>query len=138
MSELCRGLVELAATQSTCQKRVTVVALFDVGGELLSVGTNRCNPPAGICERLGVANAKADYPVASCNWVHAEVMALGSLPLSAIPFEAVLYGHDFFCDECEKALRARGVEVLRVSGEAIPGVGLREKAGTGSGTQRGA
>ena len=122
MTELSRDLVELAATQSTCQKRVTVVALFDVDGKLLSIGSNRCDPPGGVCERLGITNAKADYPSASCNWVHAEVMALGSLPLGSLPHEAVLWGHDFFCGECEKALRARGVEVLRVSDRAIPGI----------------
>ena len=136
MTEIAPELIAREAFKSTCQKRVTVVALFDIDGKLLSVGSNRCTPEGGVCERLQTVNAKADYPVASCNWVHAEVIALGSLPPGAIPFEAVLWGHDFFCGECEKALRERGVEVLRVSDYAWPGVvGLRKTLGTGSGTQ---
>lgn len=129
MTEIAPELIAREALKSTCQKRVTVVALFDVDGNLLSVGSNRCDPAGGICERLKIANTRADYPVASCNWVHAEVMALGGLAPDAIPFEAVLWGHDFFCGECEKALRERGVEILRVSDRTIPGiVGLKVPA----------
>lgn len=112
------------AAESTCQKRVTVCDLYAVipGYEdsyrqpriLVSRESNRCEPPAGKCSRLGVCNSKADYPESSCNWTHAEIRALAANKSGLVADTAVVYGHDFVCEPCEKALKAAGVKYIRV------------------------
>lgn len=102
--------------ESTCQKRVTVVALLDKDGNVLSRESNRCNPDGGTCHRLGIVQNVNNYDVhSSCNWTHAEIMAIKALPEGARPYKAILYGHDFYCQTCENALKAAGVEEFEIS-----------------------
>jgi deoxycytidylate deaminase len=104
-----------AHAESTCQKRVTVVELYDAAGNLLARESNRCAPEGGTCHRLGVVQGKENYDVHShCNWTHAEINALAALPKGARPYTAKLYGHSFYCDACEAALRAAGVQKLLI------------------------
>jgi len=99
--------------ESTCQKRVTVCELFSADGALLARESNRCKPPGGVCQRLGVSNGQVDYPDASpCNWTHAEMVALEAC--RGVPTKAVIYGHDFACPSCELALRTAGVEQIEI------------------------
>lgn len=116
--------LQVAASESTCAKRVTVCALYDGEGNLLAVESNRCSPPGRVCGRLDVANTKQDYPsTASCNWEHAERRALAALPAGSAPRQAVLHGHDFYCNECEAALVAAGVVNLTIArGSGIGGL----------------
>lgn len=101
--------------QSTCQKRVTICEIYDKDNNLLSRESNRCNPTGGTCHRLDTSNTKKDYPTEShCNWEHAEARAVKSLPKGSEPYMAILYGHDFYCDDCEKKLKDSGVQVLRI------------------------
>lgn len=109
------GLVSAAAAVSTCAKRVTVCVILDALGNVLSCESNRCSPPGGVCSRLGVSNTKENYPAESCNWQHAERRALSALPAGSVPTKAVLLGHDFYCDDCERALRERGITELEIS-----------------------
>jgi hypothetical protein len=105
-------------SESTCKKRITVVELYDKNDVLLSRESNRCSPPNGVCSRIGVSQTKSNYDVEStCNWTHAEIMALQALPEGSKPYKSVLYGHSFYCDFCENALRTAGVEVLEVAEE---------------------
>lgn len=108
--------IATARAESTCQKRATVCVIYDVDDDILACESNRCAPPNGICVRIGVSNTKADYPVeSSCNWTHAEQRAVAALPRGSRPHRALLFGHDFYCDACETALRAAGVVVLEVA-----------------------
>lgn len=47
-------------------------------------------------------------------------MAIQALQEGSKPFRAVLYGHTFFCDACELALRRVGVQVFEVSQTPMP------------------
>jgi len=101
--------------ESTCQKRKTVCELYDADGNLLSRESNRCNPD-GICHRLGVVQGKDNYDKSSnCNWTHCEINAIKSLPKDNKPIKAILYGHDFYCDKCEDALRLAGVKIFEIN-----------------------
>lgn len=106
---------EQASQESTCQKRITVCEIYDAEGNLLSRESNRCNPTGGICTRLGLVQSKTNYDVEStCNWTHAEINAIKSLKESDKPHKAIIYGHTFFCDACENALRSVGVKELEI------------------------
>jgi hypothetical protein len=106
--------------ESTCQKRVTIVELYDVEGNLLSRESNRCSPEGGVCHRLEVTQSKDNYDIHShCNWIHAEIMAIQSLPENSKPYRAVLFGHDFYCDACETALKKVGVGIFDISKKRI-------------------
>ncbi len=99
--------------ESTCLKRVTVCELYAADGSLLARESNRCDPPNGLCCRIGVSNGKSDYPShTNCNWTHAEVMALRSC--EGVPVKAIIYGHDFACPDCEDKLKARGVTSIEM------------------------
>jgi deoxycytidylate deaminase len=107
-------------SESTCKKRVTIVEIFDKGGILLSRESNRCSPDNGECSRLGIYQQKDNYDVNStCNWSHAEIMAIKALPEDSIPYKSVLYGHEFYCPTCESALKNAGVEILEISDKKI-------------------
>jgi deoxycytidylate deaminase len=117
---------EQAHGESTCQKRVTVVELYDAAGNLLARESNRCAPSGGTCHRLGVMQGKENYDVNShCNWTHAEINALNALPKGAVPKTAMLWGHSFYCDACEWALRAAGVETFGVITHTHPDLFLK-------------
>ena len=110
-----RTLEEVKA-ESTCQKRVTICEIFDKEGNLLSRESNRCSPDGGICHRLEVNQGKDNYDVNSqCNWHHAEQRAVSLLPIGSNAYRSVLYGHSFYCDACESALRGSGVEILDIA-----------------------
>lgn len=97
-------------SESTCQKRITVCEIYDENNKLLSRESNRCNPDGGVCHRLFLVQDKGAYDKESrCNWTHAEINAINNLPQNSNPYKAVLYGHDFFCDSCEKELRKIGI-----------------------------
>lgn len=101
--------------ESTCQKRKTVCELYDVVGNLLARESNRCEPEGGVCYRLGVVQNKANYDTSSnCNWTHCEMNALKNLPKGAKPHKAVLYGHNFYCDKCETALKLAGIKIFEI------------------------
>lgn len=122
---LVEQLVQKAAAESTCQKRITVCVIYDKEGNILVVESNRCEPEGGICERLKVVEEKKNYSEKSCNWMHAEIRAVARLFEVNKPYRAVLYGHEFFCINCEKALREAGVEVFEVASNGC-GTGLRD------------
>lgn len=106
-------LILEAVTRSTCQKRITVCVIYDRDGDVLSVESNRCDPEGGRCHRMGLIQTKGDYDTTSqCNWTHAEMMALKSLPEGSKPYCAVIYGHTFLCDPCEQSLKEAGVEIF--------------------------
>lgn len=110
-----------AMDASSCEKRITVCEIYDFFGKLLSRDSNRCSPVGGKCHRLGVVQGEHNYDVSSeCNWTHAEIMAIRSLPGGRHePYMAVLYGHDFYCKACQQALARVGVEVMIVAKEVI-------------------
>lgn len=102
--------------ESTCQKRTTVCEIYDESGNLLARESNRCNPEGGTCHRLEINQEKANYDKESqCNWTHAEINAIAALPKDSKPFQAVIYGHTFFCDACEEALRKVGVTHFKIN-----------------------
>lgn len=104
-----------AFEESTCQKRKTMCEIYDAAGNLLARESNRCDPKDGVCQRLGVVQKKDNYDVnSSCNWTHCEINAIAALPKDSKPYRAVLYGHDFYCDNCENALKAAGVQIMLV------------------------
>lgn len=112
-----------ATAESTCLKRVTVCELYAADGTLLARESNRCDPPDGKCQRIAVSNQQAEYPESStCNWTHSESMALQAVG-QARPTRAVIYGHDFPCPSCERALRVKGVTAIEVV-PAAEGCGL--------------
>jgi deoxycytidylate deaminase len=116
--------IEQAAAESTCLKRITVCEIYDEMSNLLARESNRCEPPGGVCCRMGVVSAKEGYPEHStCNWTHAEEMAIRALLDRSEPHVAVIYGHDFPCPSCEAKLRAAGVEHIEM--RQHPAVGLR-------------
>lgn len=102
--------------ESTCLKRATACEIRDREGNTLSFESNRCNPPEGKCARVGMIQGKAEYPSqSSCNWEHAEIRAIKALPEGSKPYRAILYGHLFFCNNCEDALRRAGCEQLDIA-----------------------
>jgi deoxycytidylate deaminase len=104
-----------AIKESTCQKRVVVCELYGADNVLLARESNRCSPEGGICHRLGLSQSKENYDKeSSCNWTHAEINALNSLPQGATPYRAVIHGHSFFCDACQEALGKAGVKVFEI------------------------
>ena len=112
--------IQEVAKQSTCQKRVTVCEIFNEDNECLARESNRCSPEGGTCHRLGLIQGKDNYDVNShCNWTHAEINTIKALPENCKPHRAVIYGHDFFCDNCENELRKVGVTIFEISKEII-------------------
>lgn len=99
-----------AIGQSTCQKRIVVCKLVDAGGKIVALESNRCDPEGGMCHRKGIVQERDTYALTSeCNWTHAEIMAINSLPEGAEPRTAHIFGHDFACQSCTDALEAVGV-----------------------------
>jgi hypothetical protein len=96
-----------AFLQATCQKRIVICLMFDKNGGVVSVESNRCSPPNGVCPRLDLVTTKENYPPNRCNTEHAEVRALKLA--KRMPTHAVLIGHKFFCDDCERLLKSYGI-----------------------------
>jgi deoxycytidylate deaminase len=119
-------LVEQFASVATCQKRKLVCVLYDENGHILSIGTANCVPPQGICARLQTVQTKDKYTGNECNSTHAEINALAQLPENIEIAKAEVYGHDFACIPCEKALHKRGVWDIRIIPEGF-GTGLVRK-----------
>ncbi len=101
--------------ESTCQKRSVVCILFDGNGQVISMQSSRCNPK-DICPRLDVVTNKENYPLNHCKSEHAEVRALKLT--KRMPKKALLIGHRFACDDCERLLKSYGIKV-KVLGETI-------------------
>lgn len=101
--------------ESTCQKRVTVVEIYNKEGNLLSRESNRCEPEGKVCHRLGLVQNKKNYDVlSSCNWTHAEINAIKSLKPEDKPYKSILYGHNFYCDNCENKLKEKGIKIFEI------------------------
>lgn len=106
---------EEVAKEGTCQKRLTITEIYDENDVLLARESNRCNPDGGICHRMNITQSKAEYSVdSSCNWIHSEINAINALPKNCRPHKAICYGHTFFCDSCESALKRVGVTVFQI------------------------
>lgn len=115
------------AAESTCLKRVTVCTILDRAGDVISMESNRCNPPNGQCARLGLSQDKPDYSTqCTCNWEHAEVRAIAALDKDAVPSRAIVCGHEFCCPACEKALNGIGITDIEVVPDA-PCTGVRRR-----------
>jgi deoxycytidylate deaminase len=103
--------IEQVKAESTCLKRITICEIYDLFGNLLARESNRCNPPGGVCGRMGVVQNKKNYDKEStCNWTHAEINAINALPEGSKPYSAIVLGHSFLCDNCEQALKKVGVQ----------------------------
>lgn len=104
-----------AINESTCDKRTIVCELYDKDNNLLVRESNRCYPDGGRCHRMNLTQTKENYDIKSnCNWTHAEIMAINALQPHDEPKKAIVYGHDFFCESCEYALKMAGVSVFEV------------------------
>lgn len=102
--------------QSTCKKKITICEIYSEDGILLSRESNRCNPENGICSRINIIQDKKNYDKESnCNWTHAEINSINNLPKNSRPFISLLYGHSFYCNECENKLKKIGVKFLLIS-----------------------
>lgn len=122
MAQSIGKTIEETASESTCLKRVVVCDIYDVDGKLLSRESNRCTPPDGKCCRMAIVSQKEGYPEHStCNWTHAEEMAISALPSGSVPHAANLYGHDFPCPPCEQKLMAVGVKVITTQPHPMTG-----------------
>jgi deoxycytidylate deaminase len=106
--------LEQVANQSTCQKRAVVCVLLDKDDKIVSIQSNRCSPD-GVCPRLSRFSTKENYPPDTCNSEHAEVRAMKLA--KRMPKTAIIFGHTFFCDDCEIFLRGMGVTNLIAGGE---------------------
>lgn len=112
-----RDLMKLVLPKSTCQKRSVVCVLLNAQNRIISYGVNSCNPEGGTCHRLGLVQDKSNYDHSSnCRWVHAEIDALKHLLHGEeyTPYKAVLYGHEFFCLDCENELKKQGVVEFQI------------------------
>jgi len=105
-----------ALMESTCQKRKVICILLDKDEKIVAIESNHCNPPNGVCAQLNMVTAKETYPPNRCNSEHAEVRALKLA--KRMPKYAVLIGHKFLCDDCERLLTSYGIE-LTVLGEIV-------------------
>lgn len=118
--------IENCIDASTCRKRVTVCAILDADNRVISMESNRCSPPGGVCVRVGVSGTQAAYPKDStCQWDHAEQRAVLAVPAGSRPARAILYGHDFACDTCIAALASIGIHDLQVIPDFY-GTGVRD------------
>lgn len=117
-------IVDCLASFSNCQKRITACVLFDAENRPAGFGYNRCAPPTTGCARLGMKQAKEGYTGDECETIHAEIMALRSAHPKRPPVSAVVYGHEFACPTCEKALKDAGITSIRIVPEGY-GTGLR-------------
>lgn len=114
----------VAASQSTCQKRLVICEIYDINGQLIARESNRCKPGDEGCHRLKKSQDKENYSEESdCGWIHAEINAIESAKKNAkdaIPYRAILYGHNFICFACEKALNEFGVYKFNIIPEHYP------------------
>lgn len=115
MYDYWRFVTAMQGNLSTCLKRSVTCVMVDGNGEVLAVESNQCSPPDGICPRLDLTTSKENFPPTTyCQSEHAEVRALKLSKL--LPKKAYLFGHKFFCDDCERLLKSYGIE-LEVVGE---------------------
>src|ERR1039458_8234516 len=108
-------LARACAALSNCQKRITVCILFDKENRPAGYGYNFCNPPIQGCVRVGLNQTKEGYTGQEWETVHAAIMALRSRHPKRQAVSATLFGHEFYCKECEAALRVEGITELRIS-----------------------
>lgn len=109
MDLISYGEFQKTINASTCQKRAVVCILVDKNEKVVAVESSRCSPPNGLCPRLSLVTNKENYPPNLCNTEHAEVRALKLA--KRIPKRAILIGHTFFCDDCERLLKSYGIEL---------------------------
>lgn len=105
-----------------CLKRTVVCILTTAEGKVIGIGRNQCDPPQKMneawmsrreCARMNIVATEEGYDGKGCNSVHAEINALKEAAASGEkPRAAHLFGHDFCCEDCRKALHAAGVEVF--------------------------
>lgn len=94
----------------TCAKKKVTCVIFTPNGESF-VGTNDCSNPQDTCPR----NPGEGYD--KCKSIceqegHAEIMALKAAGANANRAVAHLYGIEYYCPACQKALFSAGVIAL--------------------------
>lgn len=117
------GLVRIFSELSNCQKRRLVCVLYDASNRVVAIGYNSCTPPKGVCARLQIVQSKGAYTGTECNTTHAEINALQQVRQQDTAVRAEIYGHDFACKPCEKALNTAGVWDIKVIPQGF-GTGL--------------
>ena len=109
-----------------CLKRHVVCIILDAEGNVLSSARNMCSPLLKLvdewsmrqrptCARADIKAKEEGYDPNGCGSVHAEIRAIAELPPGAKPYAAYMFGHDFCCDPCKKALKAAGVSHVTTS-----------------------
>lgn len=87
-----------------------VVAMVVKDGQVISVGTNEHK---GACKREGYPSGEGYELCEWCNYGnHAEVNALKGV--NAIGAHVYIFGHDYCCDECNKACQRSGVKGITI------------------------
>lgn len=106
----------MRAGRGPCAKREVRCVLVDrISGHDV-VGENWCRNPQKVCPREeGEGYEKCKTICQQDN--HAEEDALRQLNGDAYGYHAILYGHDYYCPSCQKALFAAGVQALRLGAE---------------------
>lgn len=100
-----------------CLKQRTRCVIVRADGRRYEA-TNVCDVDGDVCPREAAGCATGEgYEL--CGSVHAEARAADLAAESvAVPGEAYLYGHDWFCGPCQRALAAVNVRVLHLTGES--------------------
>jgi len=101
--------MEKAKIYGPCLKQtVTCIIVAENGTEYH--GQNSCSVEDDICPRV-VAGYGSGAAYELCGPpIHAEIEAISKMPKDIyIGGTAYIYGHDFFCRECQLALIVRGI-----------------------------
>jgi len=98
----------------TCVKQRVVCRIETESGEVVT-GENWCRNPQQTCPRAGFPSGEGYHLCREiCDQVgHAEQVAVMNLR-GRMPVRAVIEGHTYVCDDCEKALTEAGVQEIHV------------------------
>ena len=95
--------------KSSCLKAKVACCIMH-GDRIITVQTNECSPPEGVCRRR---NVKGNYDL--CNSVHAEFKCAKSMKAEDVTGGiAYLAGRSYACDNCKDELRKVGVSEIRI------------------------
>lgn len=102
-----------------CLKQKTRCIIVRDNGLVVADETNACTEVGGLteCPRV-TACCETGEGYHLCGSVHAEARAAMSAGHSTIPGTAYLYGHTWFCKDCQDALVAVNVRTFVVTGES--------------------
>lgn len=97
----------------TCAKQTvtcTIILPLVGGGKVKQRGTNGCRNPQAVCPRAPGEGYEKCKSVCDQEG-HAEQVAISRFPKSLNLTGATAYisGHTYACDDCKKALAARGI-----------------------------